>query len=114
MRPVVSVILPTYNRASTLGRAVDSVLKQTFDDFELIIIDDGSTDESDAVLRAYTNDGRVRVIRQARNTGCAEARNVGVTASSGLYLAFQDSDDEWLPDKLEKSVAALEALPPEC
>ena len=114
MRPVLSVILPTYNRAHTLGRAVDSVLGQTFDDFELIIIDDGSTDESDAVLRAYAGEERVHVIRQAHNKGCAEARNVGLTASKGKYVAFQDSDDEWLPHKLEKSVAALEALPLEC
>lgn len=114
MRPAVSVILPTYNRAHTLGRAVDSVLRQTFDDFELIIIDDGSTDESDAVLRAYLSAGRARVIRQSSNKGCAEARNLGLMASRGQYVAFQDSDDEWLPDKLEKAVAALDRLPPEC
>ena len=113
MPPGVSVVLPTYNRAQTLGRAVESVLSQTFGDLELVVVDDGSTDETGAVLLAYAGDRRVRIIREARNAGCAAARNLGLSASAGRYVAFQDSDDEWRPDRLKKAVAALDKLPPE-
>jgi len=106
MPPLVSVILPTYNRASTLERAIQSVLNQTFTDFELIIIDDGSTDDTDLILSKYAESESVTVLFRNRR-GCSAARNAGITIARGRYLAFQDSDDEWLPDKLAKAVAAL-------
>lgn len=104
--PLVSVILPTYNRATTLDRAIRSVLDQTFRDFELLIVDDGSTDESHCILEQYSGLPSVRVISSIHR-GCSAARNIGVMASTGPLIAFQDSDDEWLPNKLEKAVAAL-------
>ncbi|HZP39157.1 MAG TPA: glycosyltransferase family A protein [Methylomirabilota bacterium] len=100
------MILPTYNRASTLDRSIRSVLNQTFRDFELIIVDDGSTDESRKILERYATRPFVRVI-PSRHRGCSVARNLGVSASSAPLVAFQDSDDEWRPDKLEKAVAVL-------
>lgn len=112
MSPLVSVILPTYNRAHTLERAISSVLKQTFSDFELIIMDDGSTDETSQVLDKYDERKDVRVIRLDHG-GVSVARNTGIAASQGRYIAFQDSDDEWLPNFLEKAVAALKETGPE-
>lgn len=104
--PLVSVILPTYNRAGTLDRAIRSVLNQTFRDFELIVTDDGSTDESRCILRRYSGLTAVRVLSSAHH-GCSAARNLGLAASKAPLIAFQDSDDEWLPSKLEKAIAAL-------
>lgn len=103
--PAVSVVLPTYNRFSTLGRAVDSVLGQTFEDFELIIIDDGSTDETQ---HATFDDPRIRLIRH-ENRGVYPSRNVGLDASRGRFITFLDDDDEWLPNMLGLSVAYLDA-----
>ncbi|MDQ7782108.1 MAG: glycosyltransferase [Desulfomonilaceae bacterium] len=99
--PHVSVIIPTYNRAHVLGRAIRSVLTQTYRDFELIVVDDGSTDDT-AGLQAL-RDGRVTLVRQA-NRGVSAARNAGIRRSRGALLAFLDSDDEWLPDKLARQV----------
>ena len=110
--PIVSVVLPTLNRARTLGRAIQSVLDQTFGDFELIIVDDRSTDDTTLVFDKYANQEKVRLISQLA-PGCAAARNVGVCISRGRYIAFQDSDDEWVPDKLERAVGALEDSGPE-
>lgn len=95
-----------------MERAVESVLNQTFDDFELIIVDDRSTDGTPRILESYARHGRIRLLSQLR-PGCSVARNIGVEASRGRYIAFQDSDDEWLPDKLAKAVTALEATGPE-
>lgn len=94
----VSVVLPTYNRAPTLSRAVRSVLAQTFTDLELIVVDDGSTDATSSVLAQF-DDPRLRVLRQP-NAGAAAARNAGIALAQGEWLAFQDSDDEWLLDKV--------------
>lgn len=110
--PTVSVILPTYNRAHVVGRAVLSVLHQTYQDFELIVVDDASTDSTQNVL-ACLQDDRTRIIQHRNNRGAAAARNVGIEASRGQYVAFQDSDDEWLPEKLQKQVAMLSAAPDE-
>src|ERR1700733_13391361 len=109
---LVSVVLPTYNRALTLERAIESVLNQTFTDFELIIVDDGSTDETRRILSKYKGLNNVRLISSCRR-GCSAARNLGVSLSQGRYIAFQDSDDEWIPDKLAKAVTALENTGPE-
>jgi len=110
--PAVSVVLPTYNRAPLLGRALRSVLGQSYEDFELLVIDDGSTDGTDGVVAAF-GDPRVRYVQLARNTGAGAARNVGIRMSRGKFLAFQDSDDEWLPSKLAKQVSAFGRGPSE-
>jgi glycosyltransferase involved in cell wall biosynthesis len=112
MSSTASVILPTYNRAKTLPRAIDSVLSQTFIDFELIIVDDGSTDTTADILRQYEGHEKVHLFSQA-NAGCASARNLGLLNSRGRYLAFQDSDDEWLPTRLEEAVKAFENTGPD-
>ena len=109
--PAVSVVLPTYNRASTIARAIDSVLHQTFPDFELIIVDDGSTDGTRSVLAQYSTNSRI-VIVPAPHRGCAGARNTGLERARGRYVAFQDSDDEWAPQKLAAAMAALDAAGP--
>ncbi len=104
--PVFSVIIPTYNRASTLPRAIQSVLAQTFTQFELIVVDDGSTDDTAHVVQRFA-DPRIRYIHQ-ENRGRSAARNVGASASTGRYVTFLDSDDEALPDWLFHLNAALD------
>ncbi len=96
----VSVIIPTYNRAKVLGRAVESVLAQTYLHYELIIVDDGSTDETQALLESYSSYKNVKIVR-TKNKGVSAARNLGIQLASGDWVAFLDSDDEWLPQKLE-------------
>jgi glycosyltransferase involved in cell wall biosynthesis len=108
--PRVSVILPTYNRAAVVPRAIKSVLTQSYPDFELIVVDDQSTDETENVVRAI-KDSRVRYIRCTHNGGPAFARNRGIEAAHGDLIAFQDSDDEWLPGKLASQVAMMDSLP---
>lgn len=104
--PAVSVVLPTYNRAPLLGRALRSVLGQSFDDFEVLVIDDGSTDGTAGVVAAL-GDPRIRYVQLARKTGAGAARNVGIRMSRGKFLAFQDSDDEWVPSKLARQMSAF-------
>ncbi|HEX8191022.1 MAG TPA: glycosyltransferase [Pyrinomonadaceae bacterium] len=108
--PAVSVVIPTYNRAPLLGRSLRSVLGQSYRDFEVIVVDDGSTDGTAAVVAAF-EDPRVRYVALGRNAGAAAARNVGIRLSRGKFLAFQDSDDEWLPPKLALQMAAFERGP---
>jgi glycosyltransferase involved in cell wall biosynthesis len=108
--PAVSVIIPTYNRSHVLGRAVRSVLSQTYQDFELIVVDDGSSDATVEVVSGFA-DPRIRCLRHEKNRGAAAARNSGIKAARGEYIAFLDSDDEWLPEKLQKQVEALAKLP---
>lgn len=101
--PLVSVIIPAYNRINTLPASVNSVLTQTYDHLELIIVDDGSDDGTDAYVKELT-DSRVKYIKSNENNGPSAARNLGVKLAQGEYVAFHDSDDEWLPDKLEKQM----------
>jgi glycosyltransferase involved in cell wall biosynthesis len=108
--PPVSVVIPAYNRASSIGAAINSVLRQTYPDFELVVVDDGSTDGTPEAARAIT-DPRLRVIAAPRNLGAAGARNLGVAEARGTWIAFQDSDDEWLPEKLARQMARLAANP---
>ena len=108
----VSVILPTYNRTGSLTRSCESVLSQSFRDLELLVVDDASTEDVEGVVRRLGDD-RVRYIRREKNGGAAAARNSGLAAATGELIAFQDSDDVWLPGKLAAQVARLEALPPE-
>ena len=112
MQPKVSVILPTYNRAHCLPEAISSVLDQSFKDLEILVIDDASTDDIEAVVRDI-GDSRIRYFRLDRNSGAAAARNLGLAEAHGRYIAFQDSDDLWLPGKLARQLEFLEAQPPE-
>ncbi|QLA16548.1 glycosyltransferase family 2 protein [Desulfolutivibrio sulfoxidireducens] len=102
----VTAIIPTYNRAGMVGEAVDSVLSQTFGDFELFVVDDGSTDDTAGVLARF-EDPRLAVVR-TRNRGVAAARNLGVGMARGRFVAFLDSDDTWLPEKLARQTAYME------
>lgn len=97
----VSVIIPTYNRARYVAQAVDSVLEQSYDNYEIIIVDDGSTDDTQKTLEPYMD--RIRYIYQ-EHSGVSAARNRGIRESKGQYTAFLDSDDLWLPKKLESQI----------
>jgi hypothetical protein len=104
--PRVSVVIPAFNRAALIGETLDSVLAQTYRDLEVIVVDDGSTDDTPTILAQYERDARLRVIRQA-NHGEGAARNAGIGAARGEYVAFVDSDDVWRADKLERQMALL-------
>jgi len=106
-RPMLTAAIPAYNCAGTIGRAIDSVLAQTYQDFELLVVDDCSTDGTLDKIGEY-GDGRIRVERHAKNLGEAGSRNTLFAKAGGKYLAFLDSDDEWYPKKLENQVAFLE------
>lgn len=103
----VSIGLPTYNRAKLLRRAIDSIVSQSFNDFELIVVDDGSTDNTKGVVASY-NDSRIRCVLHEKNRGLMTSRNTALQESRGEYIAFQDSDDSWHPDFLKENVAILE------
>lgn len=105
---MVSVIMPTYNRAKEIPRAIESVLNQTYNDFELIIVDDGSTDNTQEIIETY-QDSRIRYIKNTTAVhGASAARNIGIRESNGEYIAFNDSDDIWYNEKIEKQLAFLE------
>jgi len=108
--PTVSVIMAAYNGAAMIGETLDSLWAQTFGDFELVVVDDGSTDDTRAILRAQT-DPRVRLIEAGRNGGPVRARNRAVTEARGRYLAGLDQDDLCLPDRFARQVAYLDAHP---
>jgi glycosyltransferase involved in cell wall biosynthesis len=106
--PKVSVVIPTYNHEQFIGQALESVFSQTFRDFELIVVNDGSPDDTEEVLRPHIESGKIQYIRQ-ENQGVAAARNRGAAEARGEYLAFLDDDDCWPPDKLEWQVAIMES-----
>lgn len=106
----VSVIIPTYNRAHLLGRSIRSIMNQTYQNFEIIVVDDGSTDNTDELIFSLVNE-KIRYIRHEKNKGAAAARNTGIKAAKGDYIAFQDSDDIWLPEKLEKQMEVFKTAP---
>ncbi|MFC1848268.1 glycosyltransferase family 2 protein [Chloroflexota bacterium] len=101
--PKVSVIIPSYNRASLVTRAIDSVLVQTYPYLEVVVVDDGSTDNTTDVVGSYA-DERVKCVKHRKNRGVSAARNAGINVSRGEFIGFLDSDDEWLPEKLERQV----------
>jgi glycosyltransferase involved in cell wall biosynthesis len=103
--PLVSVVIPTYNRADVVCRAIDSVLKQTYGNTEIIVVDDGSTDRTHEALCRYGNRIRVKV---QENSGPSIARNRGAAVARGDMVAFLDSDDYWLPTKLSRQLEAME------
>lgn len=106
--PLVSIVIPAYNREATVQTAIESVLRQTFTDFEIVVVDDCSIDATIARASAVP-DPRIRVVSHDRNRGASAARNTGIRAARGRWVAFQDSDDEWLPLKLEKQMERLAA-----
>ncbi len=107
--PKISVIIPAYNRADILPRTIKSVLNQTFGDFELIVIDDGSSDNTGEVVKEFIQkDSRVKYVYQANSGGAANPKNQAFRLSSGEFIAYLDHDDEWLPNKLEKQLAIFE------
>ena len=106
---LVSCIITTYNRPKLVGRAIESVLGQSYSSIELIIIDDHSSELYDEVKKLYSANGKIRFHRNAKNLGLSASRNEGIKLSNGKYVAFLDDDDVWLQDKLEKQVSFLEA-----
>jgi glycosyltransferase involved in cell wall biosynthesis len=106
MKPLVSAIIPNYNYARFVGEAVESALGQTYPNIEVIVVDDGSTDNSLEVLEQYRD--RIKIVEQ-ENSGVCVARNRGVAESKGEYIAFLDADDVWLPEKIEKQVKKFES-----
>jgi len=105
----VSVIIPTFNRAARVARAVSSVLDQTFQDYEIIVVEDGSEDGTRDVLQQFGS--RIRVLSHHKNRGVSAARNTGILASSSPLVAFLDSDDHWLPEKLNAQIEFFRAHP---
>lgn len=105
--PIVSVILPTYNREHLIVDSIQSILSQTFQNFEIIVVDDGSTDNTEKTV-SKIRDHRIKYLKYPENRGATYARNIGIKQASGTYIAFQDSDDLWLPDKLTKQVKSLQ------
>jgi glycosyltransferase involved in cell wall biosynthesis len=108
--PTFSVIMPAYNAARTIGAAIESVLAQTRRDFELIVVDDGSMDDTAACVEPYLRDQRVRFFRQP-NAGQATARNTALASASGVYVSLLDSDDLWLPQYLDLMYSRLDVAP---
>ena len=109
--PEVSVIIPTYNRARLLARTICSVLNQEYQDFELIVVDDGSTDNTQEIVNLFCDD-RIIYIKLLKNSGwSSKPRNVGLQNARGKYLAFLDSDDEWLPSFLSKLTSKIKEVP---
>lgn len=107
--PKVTVIIPVYNVETLVSKTLQSVLQQTYQDFEILVVNDGSTDGSLAICQGFT-DPRIRIVSQS-NRGLAGARNTGIRHAQGEYLAFLDSDDLWLPEKLEKHIQHLDNSP---
>ena len=108
--PLVSIVMPTFNRRELITKSIRSVVDQTFTDWELIVVDDGSTDDTITRIEAF-RDPRIVVVRQHRIGNVARLRNLGVSASRGQFIAFLDSDDLWLPAKLETQVRSLSGKP---
>ncbi len=109
--PFVSIIVPTFNRAHLLMRCIESIRQQTFHDWELLIVDDGSTDNTIPIINELLKrDTRIQLIRLPKNRGVAHARNVGIEAARSEWVAFNDSDDEWLPEKLERQIRWIEKI----
>jgi glycosyltransferase involved in cell wall biosynthesis len=106
MSPLVSIVIPTYNRAEDLKRALQSVLDQTFIDWEILIVDNNSTDNTDVVIKSFNN-SKIKLFKVQNDGVVAVSRNIGVKNASGEYIAFLDSDDWWLPTKLEESIKYL-------
>lgn len=108
--PLVSVIMPTYNRAHLIATSIDSVLNQAMPDLELIVVDDRSTDETEAVIERI-EDPRIRFVQNEGRQGAGAARNLGIANARGQWIGFLDSDDQWRSEKLERQIRTLEKNP---
>lgn len=110
-KPLVSIITPMYNGEKYLGEMIESVVNQTYNNWELVIVDDCSTDGSCKIVEKYIKqDNRIRLIKQKKNAGPAEARRVSIKNAKGKYIAFLDCDDIWMSEKLEKQIGYMEKL----
>ena len=108
MNELVSIIMPSYNTANFIEETVESVIKQTYGNWELIIVDDCSTDNTDEKVQKYLSDPRIKYIKNEKNSGAAITRNRALEMASGRWIAFLDSDDLWNEDKLEKQISFME------
>lgn len=104
MKEMVSIIMPSYNTGEFISKSIESVIAQTYENWELIIVDDCSTDNTDEIIRTYLHDKRIKYIKKKENSGAAVSRNLALQRAQGKWIAFLDSDDLWHPDKLEKQI----------
>ena len=104
----ISVIIPTYNRSNTIEKCLDSVFNQTYKVNEIIVVDDCSTDNTIDILNLYKD--QITILQTVNNSGAQSARNIGIKAAKSEWIAFLDSDDEWLSDKIEKQISALKNI----
>lgn len=107
MNELISIIMASYNTAKFISETIESVSVQTYSNWELIIVDDCSTDDTDAVVRPYLADDRIRYIKKRKNSGAAVSRNCALREAKGKWVAFLDSDDLWFPEKLEKQISFM-------
>ena len=107
MDELVSIIMPSYNTAKFISETIESVLAQTYTNWELIIVDDCSTDNTDEVVKSFLSDNRIKYIKNEKNSGAAVSRNRALREAKGKWIAFLDSDDLWMPDKLQKQIAFM-------
>lgn len=108
MNELASIIMPSYNTGAYIKETINSVVSQTYDNWELIIVDDCSTDNTDEVVRPFLNDQRIRYLKNEKNSGAAVSRNRALREARGRWIAFLDSDDLWMPDKLEKQIQFMD------
>lgn len=108
MAGLVSIIMPSYNTAEYIAESIQSVLEQSYTDWELLVVDDCSTDKTDEVIKPYLTDGRIKYYKNEKNCGAAVSRNRALREAKGQWIAFLDSDDLWMPDKLEKQIKYME------
>lgn len=107
MDELVSIIMPSFNTSNYISESIQSVLSQVYMNWELIIVDDCSTDNTDEIVNSYTSDQRIKYIKKNKNSGAAESRNIALREAKGKWIAFLDSDDLWKPDKLLKQIAFM-------
>ena len=108
MNELVSIIMPSYNTADYISESIKSIQKQVYSNWELIIVDDCSTDNTDDIVRPFLVDSRIRYLKNERNSGAAVSRNRALREAKGRWIAFLDSDDLWAPEKLEKQIEFME------
>lgn len=107
MNELVSIVMPSYNTAKFISRSIESVIQQTYSNWELLIVDDCSTDQTDSVVKPFLKDNRIKYIKNKTNLGAAISRNVALKEARGKWIAFLDSDDLWYPDKLNKQISFM-------
>ena len=107
MNELVSIIMPSYNTAAFIAESIQSVLQQSFPNWELLIVDDCSTDDTDRVVEPFLSDARIHYFKNKTNSGAAVSRNRALCQAKGRWIAFLDSDDLWMPDKLEKQIGFM-------